>query len=83
MSKYKNLMEEVEYVRGIFTDMNYGILEALMFINQNRNDYSTTVVRELDMFLREGARMFAPVEEVEYELVSSDGTVIDSYTVRF
>ena len=78
----KEKKEEVEYVRGIFTDMNYGILEALMFIDQNRNDYSTTVVRELDMFLRESARMFAPVEEVEYDLVSSDGTVIDSYTVR-
>lgn len=83
MSKYANLMEEVEYVRDNCADYKCGILEAIMFINDNRDQYSSQIIRELDMFLREGARMFAPVEEVEYDLVSSDGTVIDSYTVRF
>ena len=82
MSKYKNLMEEVEFVRENCADFDCGILEAIIFINDNRDQYSSQIIRELDMFLREGARMFAPVEEVEYEVCSSDGTVIDTYTVR-
>ncbi len=83
MSKYKNLMEEVEIIRENCADYKCGILEALMFISENEEEFSSEVRRELKMFMREGAKMFAPVEEVEYELVSSDGTVIDTYTVRF
>ena len=79
MSKYDNLMAEVDYFR---TKHGYGILEALMFISENEEEFSSEVRRELKMFMREGARMFAPVEEVEYEVFSSDGTVIDTYTVR-
>ena len=74
---YTNLMAEVEYIREA---RGYGILEALMFINEYEAEFPSEVRRELKQFMRDGARMFAP--KVEYDLVSSDGTVIDTYTVE-
>lgn len=74
---FENLMSEVEYVREA---RGYGILEAIMFIKEYEEEFSSEVRRELKAFLREGARMFAP--KVEYELVSSDGTVIDTFTME-
>lgn len=74
---YNNLMAEVEYIREA---RGYGILEAIAFINEYIYEYPSEVRRELKEFMREGARMFAP--KVEYDLVSSDGTVIDTYTVE-
>ena len=74
---YKNLMAEVEYIREA---RGYGILEAIVFIRDYEEEFPSEVRRELAAFLREGAKMFAPA--VEYDLVSSDGTVIDTYTVE-
>ena len=73
---FKNLMAEVEYVREA---RGYNVLEAIMFIKEYETEFPSEVRRELRDFMTEGARMFAPVE---YELVSSDGTVIDTYTVE-
>lgn len=73
---FKNLMAEVEYVREA---RGYNVLEAIMFIKEYETEFPSEVRRELTAFLREGARMFAPVE---YELVSSDGTVIDTFTME-
>ena len=75
---YTNLMAEVDYIRQA---RDYNILEAIMFIQEYESEFPSEVRRELKQFLREGARMFAPTE-VEYDLVSSDDTIIDSYTVR-
>ena len=74
---FANLMAEVEYVRAA---RNYDILEAIMFINEYEEEFPSEVRRELKEFMRQGAKMFAPVE-VEYDLVNSDDVVIDSYTV--
>ena len=57
---YKNLMAEVEYVREA---RGYGILEAIMFIREYEGEFPAEVRRELKAFLRDGARMFAPVKE--------------------
>jgi len=57
---YKNLMAEVEYIREA---RGYGILEAIMFIREYEDEFPSEVRRELKAFLREGAKMFAPVEE--------------------
>ncbi len=57
---FDNLMNEVEYLRKARPD--YGILEAIMFINQYQEEYASEVRRELRDFLREGATMMAPVE---------------------
>lgn len=74
---YKNLMAEVEYIQEA---RGYGILEAIMFINEYEAEFPSEVRRELRDFMAEGARMFAPRDE--YELVSSDGTVIDTFTME-
>lgn len=70
---YNNLMAEVDYIR---TARGYNILEAIAFINEYIYEYPSEVRRELRSFMDEGARMFAP--KVEYDLVSSDGTVIEN-----
>ena len=57
---FDNLMNEVEYLRKARPD--YGILEAIMFIDQYQEEYASEVRRELRDFLREGAKMMAPVE---------------------
>ena len=74
---FSNLMSEVEYIREA---RGYNILEAIQFIKEYEDEYPSEVRRELKQFMRDGARMFAP-KEVEYEVFSSDGTVIDSYKV--
>ena len=73
---FENLMAEVEYVREA---RGYNVLEAIMFIKEYEEEFPSEVRRELRDFMNEGARMFAPVE---YELVSSDGTVIDTFTME-
>ena len=74
---YNNLMAEVECIREA---RGYGILEAIAFILEYEAEFPSEVRRELRDFMDEGARMFAPREE--YELVSSDGTVIDTFTME-
>ena len=58
---YKNLMAEVEYIREA---RGYGILDAIVFIRDYEEEFPSEVRRELAAFLREGAKMFAPVEVV-------------------
>ena len=61
MSKYSNLMAEVESIRQGWK--GYGILEAIMFIDEMKEQYSPEIQRELREFLRDGARLFAPAKE--------------------
>ena len=56
---FKNLMNEVEAVRQARPE--YGILEAIMFINEYKDEYDTDVKRELRIFMSQGARMMATV----------------------
>ena len=74
---YKNLLAEAKVIQDAW---GYGLLEAIEFIVEMEDQYSLEVRRELKQFLRDGAKLFAP--KVEYDLVSSDGTVIDTYTVE-
>lgn len=57
---FDNLMAEVEYLRQARPD--YGILDAIMFIEQYQEEYASEVRRELKEFMRQGARLFAPCE---------------------
>ena len=56
---FKNLMNEVEAVRRYNPEL--GILEAIMFINEYKDEYDTDVKRELRIFMSQGARMMATV----------------------
>ena len=60
MSNYHNLMAEVDY---ICKGYHYGILEAIMFIKECEELYPSEVRRELKEFLRDGAKMFASVDQ--------------------
>jgi hypothetical protein len=60
MNKFNNLMSEVEYLRKARPE--YGILEALMFINEYEEEYPSEIRRELREFMRDGRRMFATKE---------------------
>ena len=60
MSKFANLMAEVEFLRK--SRPEYGILEAIMFIDEYEHEFPSEVRRELHQFLRDGARMFATKE---------------------
>ena len=59
---FDNLMLEVNYLRNSRRD--FGILEAIEFIYDYQDQYSDEVQRELRLFMRQGAKMFAPKEEV-------------------
>ena len=61
MSNYQNLMAEVEYIRQGWA--NYSILDAIMFIKECEELYPSEVRRELKEFLRDGANMFASVDQ--------------------
>ena len=58
MSNFANLMAEVEYLRK--SRPEYGILEAIMFIQDYEEEYPSEVRRELRQFMFDGARMMAP-----------------------
>lgn len=59
MNKFNNLMSEVEFLK---TARGYGILDAIMFINEYEEEYPSEIRRELREFMRDGARMFATKE---------------------
>ena len=61
MSNYHNLMAEVDYICKGYS--GYGILEAIMFIKECEELYPSEVRRELKEFLRDGANMFASVDQ--------------------
>ena len=52
-------MNEVEAVRRYNPEL--GILEAIMFINEYKDEYDTDVRTELRIFMSQGARMMATV----------------------
>jgi hypothetical protein len=56
---FKHLMNEVEAVRR--HDPELGILEAIMFINEYKDEYDDKVKNELRIFLIQGACMMATV----------------------
>lgn len=58
---FESLMAEVEYIREA---RGYNILEAIAFIDEYEKEFSSEVRRELKAFMREGAKLFAPVEAV-------------------
>jgi hypothetical protein len=74
---YTNLLAEAKVIQDAW---GYGLLEAIEFIADMEDQYPSEVRRELKQFLRDGARMFAP--KVEYDLVSSDGSVIGTYEME-
>lgn len=59
---FANLMAEVEALRKARTE--YGVLEAIVFIDTYKDEYSAAVRKELVEFFRQGRLMFAPKEAV-------------------
>lgn len=59
MTKYSNLMAETDALREAW---GYDLLDALQYILENREEYPSEIRRELNLFMADGARMFAPVE---------------------
>jgi hypothetical protein len=57
---FDNLMAEVEALRNARPD--YGILEAIMFINEYEDEYDSIVRRELREFMRQGRKLMAVSE---------------------
>jgi hypothetical protein len=58
---YEKLFEEIEAINRAFGWV--GALDALMYIQGARADYSGEVAQQFDAFMREGAKLFAPVNE--------------------
>jgi hypothetical protein len=56
---YTNLLRETKAIQDAW---GYGFLEALQFIIDMEDEYSSEVRRELKQFMRDGAKMFAPAE---------------------
>jgi hypothetical protein len=54
-------MSECEYIKSF---RGGGLIEALEYILDNEESYPSEVRRELKMFMREGAKLFAPKELV-------------------
>jgi hypothetical protein len=59
---FDNLMSEVEYLKS--KGFVPGILEGIMYILDNEEQYASEVRRELKLFMRQGAQLFAPKETV-------------------
>ena len=58
---YGNLMGEVDCIREAW---GYTVLEAIIYIQANQDEYvGTKVYNELRQFMAAGAKMFAPIEE--------------------
>lgn len=57
---FDNLMSEVEYLKSI--KQVPGILEGIMYILDNEDQYPSEVRRELKSFMRQGAMLFAEKE---------------------
>jgi len=56
---YENLFAEIEALRAAYKD--FGILEALIFIDDHRDEYDYQVRSELRKFMAEGRKLFAEV----------------------
>lgn len=57
---FDNLMLEVEYLKRV--GRVPGILEGIMYILDNEDQYPSEVRRELKSFMRQGAELFAEKE---------------------
>ena len=64
---YKNLLAEAKVIQDAW---GYGLLEAIEFIIEMEDQYSSEVRRELNQFMRDGAKWFAHKEQ--FELVNYD-----------
>ena len=61
MSNFEHLMDEVECINKSWGWV--GILDALMYIQDNIEEYQgTQCLREYRQFMRDGARLFATKE---------------------
>lgn len=61
MSAFPNLMNEVEAMRDAW---GYNVLDAIMYIEANKEEYPSEVRRELREFMYQGFQMFAPKKEI-------------------
>lgn len=62
MSNYSELMSECESINKYLGTV--GVLDALMYIQSHEEEYEGTLVyRQFRAFMREGAKLFAPVGE--------------------
>lgn len=59
MNKFSNLMGEVDAMRESW---GYGVFEAIIYIEENREQYPSEIRRELREFMADGAKMFAVKE---------------------
>jgi hypothetical protein len=59
---FDNLMAEVQYLRSI--NRVPGILEGIEYILDNEELYPSEIRRELKLFMRQGAMLFAEKETV-------------------
>jgi hypothetical protein len=58
---YTNLLRETQAIQDAW---GYGFLEALQFVIDMEDEYSSEVRKELKQFMRDGAKMFQPKETV-------------------
>lgn len=56
---FKNLLAEAKSIQDAW---GYGLLEAIMYIEEMEDEYPSEVRKELKQFMRDGARMFATKE---------------------
>ncbi len=54
---FDNLMEEVNAIKQAW---GYDTIEALEWMLDNEEEYSSQIRRELKEFMRQGRRLFAP-----------------------
>lgn len=61
MNKFSNLMGEVKAMQDSW---GYDMLDAIQYIQDNREQYPSEIRRELREFMADGAKMFAVKESV-------------------
>jgi hypothetical protein len=54
---FTNLLNEAKVIQDAW---GYGLLEAIMYIEEMQDEYPSVVQSELREFMRQGAKMFAP-----------------------
>ena len=58
---FDHLMDEVRVINDAYGW--YGCFDAIQFIDENKDEYrGTAVYRELMLFMRQGAQLFAAAE---------------------
>ena len=59
MNKFSNLMGEVQAMQDSW---GYDMLDAIQYIQDNKEQYPSEIRRELREFMFDGAKMFATME---------------------